>query len=80
MEILDCLKKHGQRLDAEIADETGIALSEVRENLASLTRAGKVISCKLTRFEGGKSVDALLYRASGYIPPPAPGRKPKRPS
>ncbi len=77
MDILQCLRKHGQRLDSEIAEETGVALAEVRERFALLTGTGEVITCKLTRFEDGKPVDACLYRASGYFPPPAPGRKPK---
>ena len=33
-EILECLKKHGQRLDSEIARETGVPLVTVRERLA----------------------------------------------
>ena len=28
-EILNCLKKHGQRLDAELAKETGVPLAKV---------------------------------------------------
>ena len=80
MDILQCLRKHGQRLDSEIAAETGVALATVRERFALLTGTGEVITCKLTRFEDGKPVDACLYRASGYFPPPAPGRKPKPPA
>ena len=77
MDILQCLKKYGQRLDSEIAEETGVSLATVRERFAALTQTGEVIACKLTRFESGKPVDACLYRASGYFPPPAPGRKAK---
>ena len=80
MDILQCLRKHGQRLDSEIAAETGVALATVRERFALLTGTGEVITCKLTRFENGKPVEACLYRASGYFPPPAPGRKPKPPA
>src|ERR1700730_17735147 len=69
-----------QRLDSEIAEETGVALARVRERFALLTGTGEVITCKLTRFENGKPVDTCLYRASGYSPPPAPGRKPKPPA
>jgi DNA-binding IclR family transcriptional regulator len=75
MDALQCLKKYGQRLDTEIADETGVALATVHSHLAVLSDRGEVITCKLTRFENGKSVEALLYRASGYFPPRAPGRK-----
>ena len=77
MDVLECLKKYGQRLDSEIAEETGVALTVVRERLAALASSGAVIACKLTRFENGTPIDACLYRASGYFPPPAPGRKPK---
>ena len=80
MDILQCLQKYGQRLDLEIAEETGVALAKVRERFALLTGTGEVITCKLTRFENGKPVDTCLYRASGYFPPPAPGRKPKPPA
>jgi len=77
MDVLECLKRHGQRLDSEIAEETGIAITAVRERLSVLTSSGAVIACKLTRFENGMAINASLYRASGYFPPPAPGRKPK---
>jgi predicted ArsR family transcriptional regulator len=77
IEILQCLKKHGQRLDFEIAQETGVPLATVRRRLADLTATGKVIMCSLTRFENGKSIDAWQCRVSGYVPPVAPGRKSK---
>ena len=76
-EILECLKKHGQRLDSEIARETGVPLVTVRERLADLAATGAVITCQLTRFENGKRVEALQCRVSGYVPPLAPGRKGK---
>ena len=75
VEILDCLKKHGQRLDFEIAKETGVPLAIVRERLDALAAAGSVIRCTLTRFEKGKRIDAWQCRLSGYVPPRAPGRK-----
>ena len=77
IEILQCLKKHGQRLDFEIAQETGVPLVTVRRRLAELTATGKVIMCNLTRFENGKPIDAWQCRVSGYVPPVAPGRKSK---
>jgi predicted ArsR family transcriptional regulator len=76
-DILQCLRKHGQRLDLEIAKETGVPLAIVRERLASLAATGAVITCNLTRFEGGKRIDAWQCRVSGYVPPLAPGRKAK---
>lgn len=77
MDILVCLKKYGQRLDSEIAAEVNLPLADVRMRFAKLSESGEVLACKLTRFENGKPVDALLYRASGYFPPAAPGRKAK---
>lgn len=74
--IMDCLRKYGQRLDLEIAGETGVPLEIVRERLAALAEDGTVIRCALTRFENGKRIDAWQCRVAGYVPPRAPGRKP----
>ena len=75
-EVFACLSRYGQRLDLEIAKETGMPLEEVRKQLHSLAATGAVISCRLTRFEHCKRIDAWQCRISGYVPPPAPGRKP----
>ena len=75
MEVLDCLKKYGQRLDLEIAKETGMPLATVRTRLADLAATGAVITCNLTRFERGQRIEAWQCRVSGYVPPLAPGRK-----
>ena len=77
IDTLQCLKKYGQRLDSEIAKETGLPLATVRERLSALIATGAVIMCHLTRFENGVRIDAWLCRVSGYIPPAAPGRKAK---
>jgi len=77
VEVLKCLKKYGQRLDVEIAQEMEMPLASVRERLSGLTASGEVITCRLTRFESGKKVDAWQCRLSGFMPSPAPGRKPK---
>ena len=74
-DILECLKKHGQRLDAEIAEETCVPLATVRHRLAVLAASGAIITCQLIRFDNGKRIEALQCRVSGYVPPPAPGRK-----
>jgi transcription initiation factor IIE alpha subunit len=73
--VLECLGKHGQRLDIEIAQETGIPLEEVRVDLDLLLKAGAVILCKVTRFERGHRIDALHCRIPGFIPSFKPGRK-----
>ncbi len=75
IQILEYLKKNGQRLDSEIAKDTGISLATVRQRVAGLAAAGEVITCDLTRFENGKRTEAWICRVSGYTPPPAPGRK-----
>jgi predicted ArsR family transcriptional regulator len=77
IKVLECLKEHGQRLDLEIAEETGVPLAIVREQLVGLAATGAVIMCNLTRFEKGKRIDAWQCRVAGYIPPLAPGRKAK---
>ena len=79
-DILQCLRKHGERLDSEIAEETGIPLATVRQGLARLAATGQIITCSLTRFQDGHPIQALQCRASGYIPPASPGRKPKPPT
>jgi len=76
-EILQCLKKYGQRLDLEIAKEMGLPLATVRQRLTALAATGAIITCTLTRFENGKQIDAWQCRVSGYVPPIAPGRKAK---
>ena len=78
MGVLECLRKHGQRLDLEIASEIGAPLESVRKSLLGLTASGEVIKCKLTRFEGGKRIDAWQCRVAGYVPPRSPGRKPTK--
>ena len=77
VEVFECLKKYGQRLDYEIAREIEMPLATVRERLSGLTASGEVITCSLSRFEDGKQIDAWQCRVSGYVPPLAPGRKPK---
>jgi transcription initiation factor IIE alpha subunit len=79
-DILHCLRKHGERLDSEIAEEMGLPLATVRQRLAGLAATGAVVTCNLTRFEDGKRIEGWLCRVSGYIPPSAPGRKPKAPA
>lgn len=74
--ILQYLKKHGQRLDLEIAAATGIPLPKVRSSLADLSARGEISRCHVTRYTDGKPVEGILCRIAGTIPPKAPGRKP----
>lgn len=74
--VLDCLRKHGQRLDIEIAKDTGLSIADVHLDLEALARAGAVITCRITRFVKGERLEAIQCRMAGHIPPHAPGRKP----
>ena len=74
--ILQYLKKHGQRLDSEIAEAMGIPLPKVRISLSDLSAQGAISRCSVTRFNDGKAVEGMLCRVAGFIPPPSPGRKP----
>ena len=74
--ILQYMKKHGQKLDREIAKDTGIALPQVRLTITELQVIKEVSSCNVINFEDGVAIEGILCRFSGYIPPQAPGRKP----
>src|SRR5215471_16506560 len=76
IETLRCLKKYGQRLDLEIAREMRVPLATVRRQLVDLAAKREIVMCDVTRFDNGKRIDAWQCRVSGYVPPPAPGRKP----
>lgn len=73
--IIQYLKKHGQKLDREIAKDTGISLEQVRLTISELELTKAVSSCNVINFEGGEAIEGMLCRISGYIPPAAPGRK-----
>lgn len=73
--ILQYMKKHGQKLDREIAKDTGISLTQVRLMIAELQNDKQVSSCNVINFEDGVAIEGILCRFSGYIPPAAPGRK-----
>ncbi len=77
-EILKYLKDRGERLDSEIATATGIPLEAVRRYVSELSARGEVMTCLSTRFNEGKKIEGLLCRIAGYVPPAAPGRKPKQ--
>lgn len=73
--VLEYLKKHGQKLDREIAQQTGISLEQVHDSITQLESSKAVSSCSVTNFENGVAIEGRLCRISGYIPPAAPGRK-----
>jgi DNA-binding Lrp family transcriptional regulator len=74
--ILQYLKKNGQQLDLEIAAATGISLPKVRSSLSDLSARGEISRCTVIRFNDGKTVEGMLCRIAGTIPPKTPGRKP----
>lgn len=76
-EILQYLKTHGERLDTEIAEATGLTLAKVRTILAELAAKGEIMACHSTKFDKGKKIEGISCRVSGFIPPAAPGRKSK---
>jgi predicted ArsR family transcriptional regulator len=76
-ETLQYLKRHGQRLDLEIAKEMRVPLATVRQHLTALAESREAIVCKTIQFENGRQFEAWQGRISGFIPPAAPGRKPK---
>lgn len=75
--ILEHLNRQGERLDSDIAKATGIPLKDVRRIVTDLSAKGAIMTCHSVRFVDGKRVEGMLCRVSGYIPPAAPGRKPK---
>ena len=72
-EILQCLKKYGQRLDLEIAKEMGVPLATVRQRLAGLAATGEIITCNLTRFEMARrsTRGSAACRVMSRLQPPA---------
>jgi hypothetical protein len=76
-EILQYLKTHGERTDTEIAKVAGISLTNTRLQLEVLAARGEIMSCYSIRFDKGKRIEGIKCRLAGYIPPAAPGRKPK---
>jgi transcription initiation factor IIE alpha subunit len=76
-EILQYLKKHGERLDSEIALATGTSLAKVRLHLSELSDKREIMTCHSIRYEKGKKIEGIRCRLTGYIPPAAPGRKSK---
>ncbi len=74
--ILQYLKANGQQLDLEIAVATGIPLPKVRISLEDLSARGEISRCSVTKFDNGKTIEGMLCRIAGTIPPKTPGRKP----
>jgi len=74
-EIITYLKKHGESLDADIANEVGLSLQKLLPLLDDLTAKGDIMSYQSTKFINGKPMVGMRCRVSGFIPKAAPGRK-----
>ena len=76
-EMLQYLKKNGERFDWEIAEHMSMPLASVKQRLTELTSKGEVIMCHSIQFNDGNRTEGMRCRLAGYIPPAAPGRKGK---
>lgn len=74
--ILQFLKTNGEGLDFEIAKALHMPMSVVTNCVSQLSSAGEVISCKVTRYNDGKTIEGVSCRLSGNLPTPARGPKP----
>ena len=68
-EILQYLKKHGDRSDKEIAEATGIPLVDVHLQLSELAARSQAMLCQSTKFIKGKEITTIICRIAGYLPP-----------
>ncbi len=75
--ILQHLKKHGESLDVEIAENAGLPLDLTRTYLEQMSANGEIMTYHSTRFESGEKIEGIRCRLAGFIPPHAPGRKAK---
>ena len=70
-ETLQCLKRHGQRLDLEIAKEMRVPHVTVRQHLTAQAERREAIICKTNQSEKGRPFEAW----QGVVHIPAdPGR------
>ena len=76
-EILQYLKKHGERSDKEIAGALGIPLADLHIQLDELKANAQIMVCHSIKFVKGKEIASIICRISGFIPPAKPGAKPK---
>ena len=65
-DVLQCLKKYGQRLDLEIAAEMRLPLATVRSRLAELSATGAVVMSSLTRYDGDRTIEVRQCRLATF--------------
>jgi hypothetical protein len=75
-DLFDCVKRHGQIIDRQLAKELGLTLDEVRSLVHQLQVKNKLYTCDIINFEDGVEVKGLLCRVSCFSPKASPGRKP----
>lgn len=75
--ILEYLNKHGEKMDIDIADATGLSILAVKAKLLQLSLNRAVINCNVTKYIDGVRIDGISSRISGSVPQASPGRKPK---
>jgi hypothetical protein len=75
-DLFDCVKRHGQIIDRQLAKELGLPLDEVRAIVYQLQASNKLYTCDIINFEDGVEVKGLLCRVSCFSPKASPGRKP----
>jgi hypothetical protein len=56
------MNKHGQKLDRQIAKDTGITLPQVRLAITKLQSTKAVFSCNVINFESGIAVARYLMQ------------------
>lgn len=66
--ILEHLQKHGQLMDWEISEATGIRIEDVRVAVGQLEARGDILKCSVTRYIDGRPVHAFQCRIEGYDP------------
>jgi DNA-binding Lrp family transcriptional regulator len=75
-DLFNCVKRHGQMIDRQIAKELGLSLEEVRALVYQLQASNKLYTCDIINFEDGVEIKGLLCRVSCFMPKASPGRKP----
>lgn len=75
--IIDYLKLHGEQMDTDLARALELPLEQVRSGMQDLLAKGAVMMCFVTRYREGAEVQGWSCRLAGFVPPPAPGRRPR---
>jgi len=74
---LHYLKAHGESLDTQIAEATGITLAKARVELTEFVTKREIMVCDVIRFEKSKEIHGMSWRLAGFELKPRPGPKSK---